>query len=53
MKKNKNENHVWVIVSNNIPVEVYEDESIAQQVANTWNKKSSTHVTYYRVSLVT
>ncbi len=53
MKKNKKENHVWVILSNNVPVEAYKDESIAKQVANTWNKTSSTYVTYYRVSLIT
>ena len=47
-----NQNNVWVIVSNNVPVEAYEDEFIAQQVACEWNKQSSAHVTYYRVSLV-
>ena len=53
MKTNKTKNSVWVIVSNNVPVEVYQDEFMAQQVANPWNKTSSAYVTYYRVSLVT
>ncbi|MDJ0730993.1 MAG: hypothetical protein QNJ33_13470 [Crocosphaera sp.] len=47
-----NHNQVWIIVSNNVPVEAYEDEFIAQQVASEWNKHSSAHVTYYKVPLV-
>ena len=30
----QNKNHVWDIVSNDTPIEAYENEFIAQQVAN-------------------
>ena len=49
---NNNNNKVWVIISNNVPVEVYEDELTAQQVALQWNEQSQAHITYYQVPVI-
>ncbi|ACB54516.1 hypothetical protein cce_5170 [Crocosphaera subtropica ATCC 51142] len=52
MSIKNNNNKVWVIVSNNVPIEVYEDELTAQQVAYQWNEQSQAHITCYQVPLI-
>ena len=48
---NLNRNDVWVILSNNVPVEVHQDELTAKQIASEWNQQSQTYITCYRVPL--
>ena len=46
------QNNLWVIVSNNVPVEVYQDKLTAQRIALEWNKQSQANVTCYRVPMI-
>ena len=44
-------NYIWLIMANGLPVETHEDKSTAYLIATQWNQGTSSKIEVYKVPL--